>query len=91
MHSASSRQPRGLRRRVGSAQLVLGRALLEQSRLDEAEAAFASASPAYDQLRRRVIAQPPGSHRATSRRGAATTGCSHLYRSAAEALQDVRF
>ena len=32
---------------VGSAQLVLGRALLEQSRLDEAEAAFASAESCF--------------------------------------------
>ena len=35
---------------IGSAQLVLGRALLEQDRIDEAEAAFAAAEACFDQL-----------------------------------------
>jgi hypothetical protein len=32
---------------IGSAQLVLGRSLLEQGRLDEAEAAFVAAETSY--------------------------------------------
>src|SRR5207244_10799813 len=35
---------------IGNAQLVLGRALLEQDRLDEAEEAFRQGEQAYDQL-----------------------------------------
>ena len=77
---------------AGSAQLVLGRALLEQDRLDEAEAAFAAAEASFDQL-------GSASHRAGAwvARGdlAARRGddrlAAHLYRTAAEALQDVRF
>ncbi len=77
---------------IGNAQLVLGRALLEQDRLDEAEAAFAAAEDAFDQL-------SSASHRASAwvaqgdlatRRGDHTRAA-HLYRNAAEALQDVRF
>jgi tetratricopeptide (TPR) repeat protein/DNA-binding XRE family transcriptional regulator len=77
---------------VGSAQLVLGRSLLEQGRLDEAEAAFAAAESAFDQL-------GSASHRASAwvargdlaaRRGDQTLAA-HLYRTAAEALQDLRF
>jgi tetratricopeptide (TPR) repeat protein len=77
---------------AGSAQLVLGRALLEQGRLDEAEAAFADAEASFAQL-------SSGSHRAAAwiARGdlAARRGdherAAELYRTAAEALQDVRF
>ncbi|MHB8470647.1 MAG: tetratricopeptide repeat protein [Gaiellaceae bacterium] len=77
---------------VGSAQLVLGRALLEQDRLDEAEAVFAAAEASLGQL-------GSASHRAAAwvARGdlAARRGddrlSAHLYRTAAEALQDVRF
>ena len=77
---------------IGSAQLVLGRALLEQSRLDEAEAAFTAAEECFGQL-------GSASHRASAwvARGdlAAKRGddrlAAHLYRTAAEALQDVRF
>jgi tetratricopeptide (TPR) repeat protein len=77
---------------VGSAQLVLGRALLEQNRLEDAEAAFLSAESCFDQL-------GSASHRASVwvARGdlAAKRGddrlAAHLYRTAAEALQDVRF
>jgi len=77
---------------IGNAQLVLGRALMERNRLDEAEAAFAAAEQAYDQL-------SSGSHRASAwvaqgdlatRRGDDTLAA-RLYRNAAEALQDVRF
>ena len=77
---------------IGSAQLVLGRSLLEQDRLDEAEAAFASAEASFGQL-------GSASHRAAAwvARGdlAARRNddrlAAHLYRTAAEALQDVRF
>jgi tetratricopeptide (TPR) repeat protein len=77
---------------IGSAQLVLGRALLEQERLDEAEASFAAAEASYGAL-------GSGSHRAAAwiARGdlAARRGeherAAELYRTAAEALQDVRF
>jgi tetratricopeptide (TPR) repeat protein len=77
---------------IGNAQLVLGRALLEQDRLDEAEEAFRAGERAYDQL-------SSASHRASAwmalgdlaaRRGDDRTAA-HLYRQAADALQDVRF
>jgi tetratricopeptide (TPR) repeat protein len=77
---------------IGNAQLVLGRALLEQGRLDEAEQAFRAGEAAYDQL-------SSASHRAdawvaqgdlAARRGDDRTAA-RLYRQAADALQDVRF
>ena len=77
---------------IGNAQLVLGRALLEQDRLDEAEEAFKAGERAYDQM-------SSGSHRAeawiaqgdlAARRGDDRTAAK-LYRQAADALQDVRF
>jgi tetratricopeptide (TPR) repeat protein len=77
---------------IGNAQLVLGRALLEQERLDEAEEMFTKAEASFDQL-------SSASHRAAAwvaqgdlatRRGDDRTAA-HLYRNAAEALQDVRF
>src|SRR5919198_1053849 len=77
---------------IGNAQLVLGRALLEQDRLDEAEEAFNLGERAYDQM-------SSGSHRAAAwvaqgdlaaRRGDDRTAAK-LYRQAADALQDVRF
>jgi tetratricopeptide (TPR) repeat protein len=77
---------------IGNAQLVLGRALLEQERLDEAEAQFTAAQTSFDQL-------SSASHRAAAwvaqgdlatRRGD-DRGAARLYRMAAEALQDVRF
>ena len=77
---------------IGNAQLVLGRSLLEQGDLDQAEQAFASAEESFSQL-------GSASHRAAAwvARGdlAARRGddrlAAHLYRTAAEALQDVRF
>jgi len=77
---------------IGNAQLVLGRALLAQDRLDETEAAFRAAEQAFDQL-------SSASHRASAwvaqgdlatRRGD-HSHAARLYRNAAEALQDVRF
>lgn len=77
---------------IGNAQLVLGRSLLEQGRLDEAQAAVADAERSFEQL-------SSASHRAAawlargdiaSRRGDDHTAA-RLYRQAAEALQDFRF
>lgn len=77
---------------IGNAQLTLGRALLEQGRLDEAEETFAAAELSFGDL-------GSASHRAAAwvargdlatRRGDHETAAA-LYRSAAEALQDVRF
>jgi tetratricopeptide (TPR) repeat protein len=76
----------------GMAQLTLGRALLEQDRLDEAEEAFKAAESVFDQL-------SSASHRAAAwvaqgdlavKRGDDQTAA-RLFRNAAEALQDVRF
>ncbi len=77
---------------VGNAQLVLGRALLEQKRLDEAETAFSAAEDAFGQLSsasHRAAAWIAQGDLATARgdeRRAAT-----LFRRAAETLQDFRF
>jgi tetratricopeptide (TPR) repeat protein len=77
---------------IGNARLVLGRALLEQDRLDEAETALGEAEDALAQL-------SSASHRAAAwvaqgdlaqRRGEDRTAAA-LYRRAAEALQDFRF
>jgi tetratricopeptide (TPR) repeat protein len=77
---------------IGNAQLVLGRSLLEQGRLDEAEEAFEAAEQHFDQL-------SSISHRASAwvakgdlaaRRGQDQVAA-QLYRRAAEALQDFRF
>ena len=76
----------------GNAQLVLGRALLEQGKLEESEHALAAAEAAFEQL-------SSGSHRAAAwtaqadlsvRRGDKDSALS-LYRRAAETLQDFRF
>jgi tetratricopeptide (TPR) repeat protein len=77
---------------IGNAQLVLGRSLLEQDRLAEAEEFFAGALKSFEQLssvshRAAVwIAQGDLAVRRGDDREAA-----HLYRRAAEALQDFRF
>ena len=77
---------------IGNAQLVLGRALLEQDRLDEADEHFAAAESSFDQL-------SSASHRAAAwiaqgdlagRRGD-DRRAARLYRLAAEALQDFHF
>ena len=77
---------------VGNAQLVLGRAHLEQGMLDAAEQSFVAAEATFEQL-------GSASHRAAvwvARGDLATKRgddrlAAHLYRTAAEALQDVRF
>ncbi len=77
---------------LGNAQIVLGRSLLEQDRLEEAEHVLAEAELSLSQL-------SSASHRAVawtaqgdlaSRRGDDSAAAA-LYRRAAEALQDVRF
>ena len=77
---------------VGNTQLVLGRALMEKGRLDDAEAVFVEAEASLSQL-------SSASHRAAAwvaqgdlatRRGA-DRDAAQLYRNAAEALQDFRF
>jgi tetratricopeptide (TPR) repeat protein len=77
---------------IGNAQLVLGRSLLEQGRLDEAEEQFRAADSTFEQL-------SSASHRAAAwvalgdlaaRRGD-DRDAAHQYRRAAEALQDFRF
>ena len=77
---------------AGNALIVLGRALMEQDRLDDAHQAFAEAELNLSQL-------SSASHRAVawtaqgdlaSRRGDDRAAAA-LYRRAAEALQDVRF
>jgi tetratricopeptide (TPR) repeat protein len=77
---------------LGNAQLVLGRSLLDQGRLDEAEHAFGAAEESMSSL-------GSASHRAAAwvaqgdlaaRRGD-SDGASALYRRAAESLQDFHF
>jgi tetratricopeptide (TPR) repeat protein/DNA-binding XRE family transcriptional regulator len=77
---------------IGNARLVLGRALLEQERFDEAEEAFVASEDAFAKLSSTShraaawIAQGDlASKRGDERRAAV------LYRRAAEALQDFRF
>jgi tetratricopeptide (TPR) repeat protein len=77
---------------IGNAQLVLGRALLEQGRVDEAADAFSGAEASFAQLSSAShqaaawVAQGDLAARVGDDRKAA-----HLYRRAAEALQDFRF
>ena len=77
---------------IGNARLVLGRALLLQERLDEAEPVLAAAEDAFAQLSSAShrsaawIAQGDLAARRGDERRAAV-----LYRQAAEALQDFRF
>ena len=77
---------------IGNAQLVLGRSLLEQGRLDDATEQFKAADATFEQL-------SSVSHRAAAWVAlgdlATRTGddreAAHFYRRAAEALQDFRF
>jgi tetratricopeptide (TPR) repeat protein len=77
---------------IGSAQIVLGRALMGQGRLDEAELAFADAETSFSQL-------SSVSHRAAAwtAKGDLALACgdertaAELFRRAAEALQETTF
>ena len=77
---------------IGTAQLALGRSLIEQDRLEEAQDILRSADRSFEQF-------ASAGHRAAAwvamgdlatRRGD-DRGAARLYRRAAEALQDVRF
>ncbi len=77
---------------IGTAQLALGRSLMEQDRLDEAQDFLRAADRSFEQL-------ASASHRASAwialgdldqKRGD-DRGAARLYRRAAEALQDIRF
>ena len=71
---------------------MLGRALMEQGRLDEAEEMFRAADASFEQLS--SISHRAGAWIAlgdlAARRGDDRTAA-RLYRNAAEALQDFRF
>ena len=77
---------------IGNAQLVLGRSLLEQGRLDEAAEKFRAAEASFDQL-------SSASHRAAAWTAQAELavergdkeGAIRLYQRAVQALQDFRF
>jgi tetratricopeptide (TPR) repeat protein len=77
---------------IGNAQLVLGRALLEQNRFDEAETSLAAADASVSQMdsigHRAAVWLVQGD--LATRRGDLETAAT-VYRQAAEALQDVRF
>ena len=77
---------------VGQSRLVLGRSLLERGRLDEAEECFRAADAAFERLS--SVGHRAGAWVAlgdlAARRGD-DREAARLYRSAAEALQDVRF
>jgi tetratricopeptide (TPR) repeat protein len=77
---------------IGNAQLVLGRSLLEQGRLAEAEEKFRAAEESFEQL-------SSASHKAAAWTAQAELAVErgekeaaiHLYQRAVEALQDFRF
>jgi hypothetical protein len=77
---------------IGTAQLVMGRALLEQDRLNEAEKMLVAADISFEQL-------SSVSHRAAAwvaqgdlaQKRNADREAARLYRRAAEVLQDFRF
>jgi tetratricopeptide (TPR) repeat protein len=77
---------------IGNAQLVLGRSLLEQGRLAEAEEKFRAAEESFEQL-------SSASHKAAAWTAQAELAVErgekeaaiHLYKRAVEALQDFRF
>lgn len=76
----------------GQSHIVLGRALLERGRLDEAEESFKTAEAVFEQMA--SVGHRAGAWVAlgdlASRRGD-DREAARLYRSAAEALQDIRF
>lgn len=77
---------------VGEAQLVLGKALLAQERFDEAEEVLHKVKDLFESVRatsnlsRTLIALGD-----LSQARGATDGAAHLYRHAAELMQDLRF
>jgi tetratricopeptide (TPR) repeat protein len=77
---------------IGNAQLVLGRALLEQDRLNEAEACFRSAEASFEQLGSGALRAAAWVARGdlAARRGD-DRDAARLYRNAAETLQEIKF
>lgn len=77
---------------IGGSQLTLGRALMEQGLLDEAEECFRAADAAFEQLA--SVGHRAGAWVAlgdlAARRGD-DREAARLYRNAAEALKDIRF
>jgi tetratricopeptide (TPR) repeat protein len=77
---------------IGQSQLVLGRALMERGRLDEAEQCFLASDAAFEQMA--SVGHRAGAWVArgdlAGRRGD-DGEAARLYRIAAEALQDIRF
>ncbi len=77
---------------IGQSQLVLGRALLERGRLEEAEECFEAADAVFEQMA--SVGHRAGAWVArgdlASRRGD-DREAARWYRNAAEALQDIRF
>ena len=77
---------------IGQSQLVLGRALMERGRLDEAEQCFLAADAVFEQMA--SVGHRAGAWVArgdlAGRRGD-DGEAARLYRIAAEALQDIRF
>ena len=77
---------------VGQSHLVLGRALLERGRLDEAETSFFAADAVFEQME--SVGHRAGAWVALgdlARRRGDDGEAARRYRSAAEALQDIRF
>jgi tetratricopeptide (TPR) repeat protein len=77
---------------IGNAQLVLGRALLDQDRLEEAEECFRSAESSFEQLGSAALRAAAWVARGdlAARRGEDRTAA-RLYRNAAETLQEIKF
>jgi tetratricopeptide (TPR) repeat protein len=77
---------------IGNAQLVLGRALLEQDRLDEAEGCFRAAEASFEQLGSGALRAAAWVARGdlAARRGD-DRDAARLYRNAAETLQEIKF
>ena len=77
---------------VGQSHLVLGRALLERGRLDEAQGSFEAADAVFEQMA--SVGHRAGAWVALgdlARRRGDDGEAARRYRSAAEALQDIRF
>jgi len=77
---------------VGNAQLVLGRALLGQDRLDEADDCFRAAEASFEQLGSGALRAAAWVARGdlAARQGDDRTAA-RLYRNAAETLQEIKF
>jgi tetratricopeptide (TPR) repeat protein len=77
---------------IGNAQLVLGRAVMEQDRLDEADKCFRAAEATFEQLGSGALRAAAWVARGdlATRRGDDRTAA-RFYRNAAETLQEIKF